>query len=128
MKARQIIEVESPKTFLRYLHGPTGTGRIKSICLEGRRWFQRLYGNTYYTANIFVNDRLVHTMPFAYGYGSQYEWDSWIWLIEKGWVKPMRYGDRPNNPEPAWQYCQRNGIEYHATVIDVRRKRDLHRL
>jgi hypothetical protein len=36
---------------------------MKQIHIEGRRWFQRTYGNTYHTARVWVENKLAYTSP-----------------------------------------------------------------
>ena len=91
---------------------------VKSIYLLARRWFQRSYGNTYHTCEIWVNDRMVHKIPFTYGYGDQWEYNASKWLVDNGFLDRLTsyYVSR---------YCRESGIEYNHTVTDVNRKRDL---
>jgi hypothetical protein len=42
---------------------------MKSLHIEGRRWFQRTAGNTYHTVRIFIDGECVHTSDRTYGYG-----------------------------------------------------------
>jgi hypothetical protein len=122
MNARAIIEAESPKKALRVLSGRPG-GAVYKIEIWGRRWFQRTYGNTYHSARVYVNDKLVHTIPFAYGYGSQYEQSAWDWLAANGYVNPTKHAN--GGYEPPWAYCRDKGIEYSAHAEDVRSKGQL---
>ena len=93
---------------------------VKSIYLLARRWFQRSYGNTYHTCEIWVNDRMVHKIPFAYGYGDQWSYNAAKWLNENGYGRFHGNGYYSMN-----RYCRESGIEYNHTVTDVNRKRDL---
>ena len=43
-----------------------------SYHIEGRRWFQKTYGNTYHSVRIFKDDKQVAYIPFIYGYGEQF--------------------------------------------------------
>ena len=91
---------------------------VKKIYLHARRWFQRSYGNTYHTVEIWVNDRLVHKIPFTYGYGDQWSYNAGKWLFDNG------YGSF-NGYYPISRYCRESGIEYNFAVEDVKRKKDL---
>ena len=97
--------------------------KTRSITVIGRKWFDRINGNTYHTATILVNGETVHAIPFSYGYGDMYLQSSWEWLAENGFVKPEKY--ERGGYECAWQYCERNGIALHYSATDVSRKRDL---
>ena len=39
----------------------------------GKEWFDRVNGNSYFSAKVFLNDELIATLPFQYGYGDHYE-------------------------------------------------------
>jgi hypothetical protein len=91
---------------------------VKKIYLHARRWFQRSYGNTYHTVEIWVNDHLVHKIPFTYGYGDQWSYNAGKWLVDNGYGRFSGY-------YPISRYCRESGIEYNHTVEDVKRKRDL---
>lgn len=61
-------------------------GKIKTIDVITRQWFDRINGNTYFSARITVNfgmkNELTITMPFQYGYGS-YEYEAFSELIKQ---------------------------------------------
>lgn len=50
--------------------------KIKSLRIVGKRWFQKLYGNTYHSVLVVVEtskgESLEFFEPFNYGYGEQY--------------------------------------------------------
>ena len=97
--------------------------KINSIIIIGRRWFERVNGNTYHTAQIFINGKCVHRTTFSYGYGDQFIWTAYKWLENKDYVHPEH--QKHGATEPIWQYCQRNDITFSYTVVDVSRKKDL---
>jgi hypothetical protein len=67
--------------------------KTKQITIIGRRWFDRLNGNTYHSARIYVNNELIHTIGMTYGYGEQYEQNAIQWLKDNGHINKdlMRY-------------------------------------
>ena len=96
-----------------------------SITLYGRRWFQKTYGNTYFSTVIYVNGEHVHTLEKEYGYGDQWQYAAQEWLFENGYlddVKRAAYGGLTPNLR---MYCEDKGIEYVSGVCDVERERDL---
>jgi len=44
----------------------------KIVHISGKRWHQRLYGNTYHTATLHYADGTSETSPITYGYGHGY--------------------------------------------------------
>jgi len=95
--------------------------KVKKISIFGKRWFQKTYGNTYHSSEIYVNDKLVHKIEFCYGYGSQYEWNSFTWLKQNGYIKLSE----KDKHYCLGRYCRENNIELCNDVVDVNRKKDL---
>jgi hypothetical protein len=105
----------------------------KSIVVVGRRWFERTNGNTYHSVSVYVDgDCLVH-VPFAYGYGNQYE-ETAAEELEKlaagGTEKGRALGFAREHyasgaKESVRRWCQRHGVAYASEAVDVARKRDL---
>lgn len=85
--------------------------------IEGYRWFDKTYGNTYHT--VIITDlntgEVVHKSPtMVYGYGEQWRDTAYDVLKEKGKVKEE---DRFNHA------LNRKRFIYRQTDVD--RKRDL---
>lgn len=93
--------------------------KVESIMVVGRRWFEKTNGNTYHTAEIYINNEFIHKIDFTYGYGDQYYWNAWEWLLKNNYVKG---GNKFVNPRI---YCEENKIKWNNTVADVKRKKDL---
>lgn len=107
-----------------FLHNSEVRPIPRHIDVQGRRWFQRTYGNTYHTAHVFVDGKHVLTVPNQYGYGDQYLHNAVEALENAGLVPPReRY---PNGGQEAiWQWRDRHGMDLNNSVEDVRRQRDL---
>lgn len=45
--------------------------RFKMIIIDGRRWFQKTYGNTYHAVTVTI-DGQSYQSGRHYGYGNQY--------------------------------------------------------
>jgi hypothetical protein len=41
--------------------------RLQTIRIETRYWFDRTYGNSYYSAQVILNDETKFCVPFCYG-------------------------------------------------------------
>ena len=84
--------------------------------IEGRRWFDKINGNTYHTVFI-VNtgtNKQIYESQVTYGYGDQYRHTAIDWLIANNYLKET---DRFNHE------LMRD--EFYFNVVDVSRKKDL---
>jgi hypothetical protein len=89
---------------------------MKSIHIEGRRWFQKAYSNTYHSVRIWIDGEQVATLPYQYGYGDGFLQTAIDWLKANNHVPASaEYGTRYLREELGGTY----------SVIDVSRKKDL---
>lgn len=87
-----------------------------TIHIEGRRWFQRSYGNTYHKVRLWVDGQCTHSI-MRYGYGDHYLQTAWDMLQAQGIIPAdQRYGG-------TLALRETYGATY--SVIDVQRKADL---
>ena len=96
---------------------------VESVVIYARRWFQKTYGNTYFTADICVNGEKVGELPYQYGYERHYEDVAARWLEENGFVELDHYewgGTSDLN-----RLARENHIHLVSEATDVARKRDL---
>jgi len=96
---------------------------IKSITVIGKRWFDKINGNTYHSAQTLVNGKPGPAVSFRYGYGNQFEWEAEAELERAGFIQPEHY--KNGGRESLWRYCDERNIAYTVFVSDVSRKRDL---
>jgi hypothetical protein len=94
-------------------------GKTKSITIIGKRWFDKVNGNTYYSAIGLVNGKQETEIKFSYGYGVQYEQDTIAALRAKGFLKET------DEKYPKSATFKDVGIDFYSSVSDVRRKKDL---
>lgn len=87
-----------------------------SIHIEGRRWFQRSYGNTYHSVRIYTNGRCAYVSDKQYGYGDQFLQTAFDWLTKNG---------HPECVSNAGTRFLREEIGGSYSVIDVAREKDL---
>lgn len=80
---------------------------IKTIDINARTWFDKVNGNSYFSAIVVVNYGLPTAkelkLPFQYGYGSYYEEAAKGALIEAGLITS-------NGMQGLYSYCQDNSI------------------
>lgn len=89
----------------------------EQITIIGRRWFQKTYGNTYHTVEVYVNGELVEKSPETYGYDSQYVQTAHEILNKSGHFKGD-YGD--------FSQAQKDHRDkFVISVTDVNREKDL---
>ena len=90
---------------------------MKSLFILGRRWFDRINGNTYCCAEVFIDGKLTLEIPYQYGYGSFYLQEAQRELEEKGFIVIEKY-------ESLREACERLNIVFDERVFDVQ-KRDM---
>jgi len=89
----------------------------RSIYVEAREWFDKVNGNSYYSARIYVDSRLVHITGMTYGYEYQFEHDAARVLASRGYI-PEEYGER------SVRWARDLGLDVYTVKYDSK-KRDL---
>ncbi len=56
-----------------------------NLYIDGRRWFDSTFGNTYHTVQIRDFDRIIYTSDITYGYDNQYRQTAKEWLADQGY-------------------------------------------
>jgi len=89
--------------------------KIVSIHVEGRKWFDKVNGNTYHSSTSHIaysngTSKEVYT-PMAYGYGNQYQYSAKAAIFGK-------------DKRSLWGICDDKGIVFSYSESDVK-KRDL---
>jgi len=89
----------------------------RSVYVECRQWHDRVNGNTYYSARVYVDGAHVFTTGRSYGYDFQYEHDVAKQLVNMGYL-PEEYGSR------GIRWARELGIDVYSVCYDAK-KRDL---
>ena len=63
-----------------------GKAITRSVFIEGREWFDKTYGNSYFSARVWVDGVVVATLPFQYGYGDHYLSEAASVLHDMGYI------------------------------------------
>lgn len=86
---------------------------IKSLFIECREWFDKVYGNSYFSARIWVNGGQVAILPFQYGYGDQFIYEAQKKLTELGYLpeEPMHRG--------LWSFAKGLGFDYYTSKANT---------
>jgi hypothetical protein len=81
--------------------------QIKTIDLQAKEWFDKLNGNSYFSAIITLNFGLDNektiNVPFQYGYGSQHEYVA-LHQLQCENLAPLKYSN-------LFTFCNDNNIE-----------------
>ena len=100
---------------------------IKTIDVNAKEWFDKINGNSYFSADITLNfdmdNQQILEMPFQYGYGEHYVDMANQKLQQEGYIKE----NRPKNGfyYPLWQYCKDNNIILRTNKQENCLKREL---
>lgn len=102
--------------------------KVQQIQIIGRRWFDRINGNTYHSVEVYQDNKLVGRNPFAYGYDEHYLTTAHMILQEAG-IYPKTDERLPSGcgkDEYDFRMDMRNNRDkFLISVTDVSRKRDL---
>ena len=99
--------------------------KTTNVMITGRRFFDRNGGNTYFSANGYINGEHVSRIDYEYGYGDHYI-DAMTDKLEELGYMPDRKHYQHGGAEPGWQYFRDNrGIPFTYEVTDVSAKREL---
>lgn len=85
------------------------------VVIDGRRWFQKTYGNTYHSVRVDI-DGETYTHGETYGYGDHYLQTARKLLQDNGYHIPSMSKEEQ-------KHC---GTKIVAHVSDVTRQKDLH--
>jgi len=90
--------------------------KIKKYVIEGKRWFDKINGNTYHSVSIIdvETNKTISYIPLTYGYGEQYKHNAYDELKK---LKLVKEKDRFNH--------ELNRKRFIFICNDVMRKKDL---
>ncbi len=90
---------------------------IDIVALE---WFDKVNGNSYFSATITVNygmkSQKIFNLPFQYGYGNQYQESCFQELKKKGLKTEQSF---------LWIYCEKNNVILRSTKHENCLKKEL---
>ena len=101
---------------------------MKTIDIQAKEWFDRVNGNSYFSATVTVNykldDERTIYLPFQYGYGSHYVDQAARALDEAGLLPGLIHHDN-GSTEGISRYCDRRGIILRNSKQEGCRKKEL---
>lgn len=93
----------------------------RTITVIGKRWFERVNGNTYHSVSVYVDGDCIGNVPFTYGYDRHYQQTA-LELLKKHFEYSNDYQD---NHSALWRAVENAGDFLVDSVSDVQRKKDL---
>jgi hypothetical protein len=78
----------------------------KSLFIEGREWHDKTYGNSYFSARIWVDGGQVAILTLQYGYGDQYLYEAQRKLVELGYL--------PESNRGLWSIANELGFDFYS--------------
>lgn len=97
---------------------------MKTLTVLAKEWFDKVNGNSYFSAEVLADNKRVLVIPFQYGYGDHYKTVAMRALMVAGIFKDIEQYDN-GGMEALWQYCKRHKIELLARKEENCKKRDL---
>ena len=87
--------------------------KIKTIDIQAKEWFDRVYGNSYFSAIVTLNfgmpDTTTIKLPFKYGYGDYYIQASGEALAQAGYINI-------DEKTALWRYCKEHNIVLRTNI------------
>lgn len=80
----------------------------RSVFIEGREWTDKTYGNTYFSARVWVDGNIVAVLPFQYGYGDMFLFEAASVLKDMGYLE--------NDETALWNIARDMGFDLYRTL------------
>ena len=88
-----------------------------------RRWFDKINGNTYHSVEVYVNNQIIGSEDYTYGYGEQYLQTAHEILMDKGYFP--KTDDNKEDYYKFMQFRREHPERFLISVTDMARKKDL---
>ena len=87
----------------------------RSVFIECREWHDKTYGNTYYSARVFVDGVHLYSTGTRYGYGDQHKHDITTELVARGYLPAGMIGR-------SLSFARDAGLDIYTTRSSVNRR------
>jgi hypothetical protein len=81
----------------------------RSLFIQAREWYDKTYGNSYFSATITVDGNEIAVLPFQYGYGNHYENVAGHKLVELGYIT----GEQDKGS--LYSLARNNGFDFYSS-------------
>ena len=89
----------------------------RSLFIEGREWFDKVNGNSYFSARLWVDGGQVAILPFQYGYGDQFLYEAQKKLLELGYLP-----QEGKNRYSLWTIAQESGFDFYSSKTNTNKR------
>lgn len=93
----------------------------RSLFVEGREWFDKVNGNSYFSARLWVDGGQVAILPFQYGYGEQFLYEAQKKLLELGYLP------QEGKNASLWSIAENLGFDFYSSKSETN-KRDMFKI
>ena len=93
----------------------------RSLFVEGREWFDKVNGNSYFFARLWVDGGQVAILPFQYGYGDQFLYEAQKKLLELGYIS------QEEKNASLWSIGKNAGFDFYSSKSETN-KRDMFKI
>jgi hypothetical protein len=93
----------------------------RSLFVEGREWFDKVNGNSYFSARLWVDGGQVAILPFQYGYGDQFLYEAQKKLLELGYIS------QEEKNASLWSIGKNAGFDFYSSKSETN-KRDMFKI
>ena len=87
----------------------------RSLFIEGREWFDKVNGNSYFSARIWIDGGQVAILTFQYGYGDQFLYEAQKKLLELGYLP------QEGKSRGLWTIAEEQGFDYYTAKTNVKK-------
>ena len=94
----------------------------RSILIEGRLWFDRDGGNTYWSSRIWVDGEVVKAIGMTYGYDLAFRHESLKWLEENGYFDGVIESIETRRRKEPTADLRAAGIDVYAAESNVSKR------
>jgi len=91
---------------------------ISRISLVCKKWYDKTYGNTYFSCRVLVDNEVVTTLEFQSGYGEHFKEEANRWLNDNGYIDNPSHSN--GSRTPLWHYCEANNIILNSSEYEVK--------
>jgi hypothetical protein len=93
----------------------TDTKIQRSLFIEAREWTDKTYGNSYFSARLWVDGGQVAILPFQYGYGDQFLYEAQKKLLELGYLP------QEGKNQGLWSIAEQQGFDFYSSKTNTKK-------